>query len=502
MRVRWFLFLAGLLIAAAAACTSDPAGSPVPVQNVITPIPLQTETPGPGQPVGVFAGSVNIGPLCPIEPCFQVIGDTYSSRQLQLESASGGNILVQLRTDGTFLTFVPVGEYRVNLSGCDFPGCSGSLPITVVIMEGEATDVNIDIDTGIRSLVSPIPPSNDHTRLADDLRNAGADVEIGPSGGSSDFGVPIRVFTVNGAEVYVWAFPSEDEAEVGAATVSPDGFGVGRAFVSWTDSPHFYSTGRLIVLYIGNDVTMLTLLEHVIGSQFAGSASITPGQFDINGPASLTAHRELSARLGVAPEDLVLVHSRILEFNDGSLGCPDAGAFYTQALIPGYVLLYELNGVRYPFHVSVDGRLFTDCRGESNVAVPFRLADDIVTVGDAFQLAGAATPSHLGKEVVLRTRAEAEAYLAGSNGLVEIDLGQVDWETETLVGAVVTGAGCSFEVVTPLVIMRHPEKTVDVYVEADQTGLCEKAWAEPVWLVIHEIPKEYSASFILSYAVN
>ena len=135
------------------------------------------------------------------------------------------------------------------------------------------------------------------------------------------------------------------------------------------------------------------------------------------------------------------------------------------------------------------------------MAVPFRLADGFVTVKDAFELDGGG-PSHLGPEVVLQTRAEAEAYLAESNGLVVMDLDLVDWEKEMLVGTVITGSGCSFEVVAPLVLMRHLGKTVDVYVEAEQTGTCEKAWAQPVWLVIQDVPKDYSVSFILSYAEN
>ncbi|MCH7738028.1 MAG: hypothetical protein IH872_11585 [Chloroflexi bacterium] len=449
--------------------------------------------------MGVFAGSVKIGPLCPVDPCFQAAGDTYSSRQLQLQSKTGEEILVQLRPDGTFLTFVPVGEYSVTLTGCDFLGCSGSLPVTVVINEGEATDVIIDIDTGIRP--PTVPPSASHTRLAEDLRAAGAEVEIGPSGRSSVLDVPIRNFAVNDALVHVWEFPSEDEAEAGADTVGPDGFSVGRAFVDWTDSPHFYSSGTLIVLYVGNDVEILTLLEGIVGRQFAGSATITPGQLDPRGSASRTAFRELSARLGVAPDDLRLVHSRLVVFNDGGMGCSDAGGFYTQAIIPGYVLLYEADGVRYPFHVDTDGQSFTDCRRENNVAVPFRVADGFVRVRDAFELDGGG-PSNLGKDIVLTTRAEAAAYIADSNGLVEMDLDSVDWETEMLVGTVITGSGCSFEVVTPLVLMRHLAKTVDVHVEAEQTGLCEKAWAQPVWLVLQEVPKDYSAGFILTYSMN
>ena len=86
--------------------------------------------------------------------------------------------------------------------------------------------------------------------------------------------------------------------------------------------------------------------------------------------------------------------------------------------------------------------------------------------------------------------------------LRKIDLAGIDWETEMLVGTVITGPGCGFETRVPLVIMRHLETTVDITIEATQTGLCEKAWAQPVWLAVQEVPKDYSASFILSYAIE
>ena len=491
MRIKLFLFFAGLFLVAAAACTSG--GSATVVTG-------QTATPDLDQPTGVFAGSVTIGPLCPVGPCTNPVGDTYSSRQLQLQSEAGEDVVVGLRRDGTFLTLVPVGEYSVNLSDCDYLGCSGALPVMVVIKEGEATDLDIDIDTGIRST---IPPSNQNTKLAEDLRAAGAKVEVGPLGSSSIFGVsaPSNNYDVDEALIHVYEFPTQEDADAAAAGVGPDGWSMGRAFVDWTDSPHFFSNGKLVIFYIGNDVATLTLLEDVIGPQFAGGATITPGQLDLGGGAGGVAKRELSARLGVEPQDVKLVRSQLLEFSGGSMGCPDAGYSYTQAIIPGYIALYEVDGLRYPFNVSLDGKIFTDCRGENNVAVPFRVADDIVTVDDAFRL-GSGTASHLGQEIFLKTLDEAEAYLADSTGLVQIDLGLIDWDTEMLVGTVITGSGCSFEMVTPMVLMQHLGKTATVHVDAVQVGLCEKGWAVPVWLAVQEVPKNYSASFLLSYAVN
>jgi len=55
-----------------------------------------------------------------------------------------------------------------------------------------------------------------------------------------------------------------------ASQVAPDGGSIGTSMMMWMDDPHFYKVGRIIVLYIGSDEQTLTLLQSVMGTQFAG----------------------------------------------------------------------------------------------------------------------------------------------------------------------------------------------------------------------------------------
>ena len=187
MRIKLFLIFAGLLLALAAACTSEESVTVVPADEL-----------------GTLAGTVKIGPLCPVEPCSSQITDTYSSRELHLRSEQAGDgadvILVSLNQDGTFRTPLPIGRYEVSLSNCEFLGCSSSLPVSIEIVKGETFDLNIDIDTGIRSAVRP-PMSL--ARLRDELRNAGAVVEDGGDIDQPFFNVTGRVLTVDGTDVQV-----------------------------------------------------------------------------------------------------------------------------------------------------------------------------------------------------------------------------------------------------------------------------------------------------------
>ena len=58
--------------------------------------------------------------------------------------------------------------------------------------------------------------------------------------------------------------------EAEAAQMAPDGGSNATTMITWVDTPHFYKAGRIIVLYVGSNAAILSLLEEVLGPQFAG----------------------------------------------------------------------------------------------------------------------------------------------------------------------------------------------------------------------------------------
>jgi hypothetical protein len=62
------------------------------------------------------------------------------------------------------------------------------------------------------------------------------------------------------------------------------------------------------------------------------------------------AVNDLAQRLGVAPEATTIVSYEETVWNDGSLGCPQPGMMYTQALVPGYQVQLEVDGELYNYH--------------------------------------------------------------------------------------------------------------------------------------------------------
>ncbi len=58
---------------------------------------------------------------------------------------------------------------------------------------------------------------------------------------------------------------------------------------------------------------------------------------------------------GVAASEVTLVAAEAVTWSDGSLGCPEQGMAYTQALVPGYRVVVEVGGEERHFHASESG---------------------------------------------------------------------------------------------------------------------------------------------------
>jgi len=100
---------------------------------------------------GTLKGKVTIGPLCPVEPCPVTVPNPYVSKKIVLQNKTGEIFkLISLREDGSFEAKTGVGIYTLSLSDCSYLGCNRSLPKTVTIEAGKTTEIEIDIDTGIR----------------------------------------------------------------------------------------------------------------------------------------------------------------------------------------------------------------------------------------------------------------------------------------------------------------------------------------------------------------
>jgi hypothetical protein len=65
---------------------------------------------------------------------------------------------------------------------------------------------------------------------------------------------------------------------------------------------------------------------------------------------------EAAALAKVPREQLAIVRAESVVWNDGSLGCPEPGKMYTQALVNGYWVIIDAAGRKYDYRVGSGGR--------------------------------------------------------------------------------------------------------------------------------------------------
>jgi hypothetical protein len=132
--------------------------------------------------------------------------------------------------------------------------------------------------SGCGNVSTPISPTEsiepaiveDQADLVTTLQASGATVETGEPVTQAFFSPQGSIIKVNAADVQLFEYESVEAMEAEASQVAPDGGSIGTSMVSWMDIPHFYKAGRLIVLYVGSDESVLALLDNVVGPQFAG----------------------------------------------------------------------------------------------------------------------------------------------------------------------------------------------------------------------------------------
>ena len=113
-------------------------------------------------------------------------------------------------------------------------------------------------------------PTEGQARLMIELQNVGVSVELGAPIEQPFFTVQGKILNVNGADVQIFEYASREALEIDASQVSADGGSVGTSMVSWMATPHFFNSGPMLVLYVGDDAEVLAALHSVLGEQFAG----------------------------------------------------------------------------------------------------------------------------------------------------------------------------------------------------------------------------------------
>lgn len=116
-------------------------------------------------------------------------------------------------------------------------------------------------------------PVRDHVSLVETLRAQDLAVEPGGSISQPFFSIPGQILKVNGQDIQVFEFENANSTKSQAKDISPDGRSIGNTVVHWIDPPHFFLSGKVLVLYLGTDSELLKKLETVLGKPIAEANS-------------------------------------------------------------------------------------------------------------------------------------------------------------------------------------------------------------------------------------
>jgi hypothetical protein len=126
------------------------------------------------------------------------------------------------------------------------------------------------VEIGPEAVLQSKPPLKDFRQLMRRLRATGEKVRRAGKVEQPFFSVKGQIITVGGEEVQVFEYATTKAAEREAKSVSDTGSSVRSSLPRWIAPPHFYKSGRLIVLYVGESSSVIKALGNALGPQFAG----------------------------------------------------------------------------------------------------------------------------------------------------------------------------------------------------------------------------------------
>ncbi|REK15673.1 MAG: hypothetical protein DWQ40_10080 [Actinobacteria bacterium] len=118
----------------------------------------------------------------------------------------------------------------------------------------------------------------------------------------------------------------------------------------------------------GSDTTAFestTTTTETTTTSNAGTMPTVPTSNPNTAPDSVVdkAIEDLATKLGTSPDAITVVLAEEKTWNDGSIGCPEPGMSYTQALVDGSRVMLEADGRLYDYHAGSDGEPFL-CESE------------------------------------------------------------------------------------------------------------------------------------------
>ena len=155
------------------------------------------------------------------------------------------------------------------------------------------------------------------------------------------------------------------EGEAEAIRIFADALQQGPEFYAFQRSLQaykiFFTPNTTVVLPADSDLfQFLQSPNGMVGTAKppGATASVTLSGFV---QVEAAARQFLSDELNIDSAEPVLASIERKDWPDGSLGCPESGMVYTQAIVPGFRLDFDYNGDRHEVHSNTDGSQLAAC---------------------------------------------------------------------------------------------------------------------------------------------
>jgi hypothetical protein len=188
--------------------------------------------------------------------------------------------------------------------------------------------------------------------LRDALLQAGARVSETALMPYPLLGVPAWTWQVNRSMVTVYEFDSQDEREQTISRFSRDALALDGLPLMWSDRPTLWSTGRLIVLYVGTDGATVVLLDGLLGDPANAPAPVLDEPYP---PSIAAAIAFLAERMHLDPGTVSLVLFEEAEWPNACLGAAAPGEECAQAVTPGWRVVLQAGGETYELRTDAIG---------------------------------------------------------------------------------------------------------------------------------------------------
>jgi hypothetical protein len=122
----------------------------------------------------------------------------------------------------------------------------------------------------IQTTLSSTPRVKNLRELINKLKSGGERVARKEKVEQPFFSVKGQIIAIGNQDVQVFEYRTIKATELDARKISNKGSSAGTSMPMWIAPPHFFKNGRLIVLYVGEQETVLKALKDALGPQFAG----------------------------------------------------------------------------------------------------------------------------------------------------------------------------------------------------------------------------------------